>query len=209
MKRRLIITFLIFLIFLGIAVSGYKMQAKTFNSPHEVYLDANIIGARVINSRSVYVNQPINLTTIIDNPTTWTLKNISFEIKLDTEINIISIENNSNVKTYVEEGEEEILVKVNISLIQMKSRGSQWMIIAFKEKGSYSIGESVITFVKQKGELIESGRITIPTITINVLEQEKPYPEEGSRDATIAILLFTVIIPVIVISTAHKIAWKE
>ena len=43
-------------------------------------LGDNIQAIRVVNSSSIHVLDPVNITTIIENPTTWTLKNISFSV---------------------------------------------------------------------------------------------------------------------------------
>lgn len=206
-KSVLIIIFTIFLL-TTIPISASQAENTVFETKNNHTLD-NILGARIINSTHVYVNQPVNLTTIINNPTTWTLKNASFVISLSKDINIIGALNTTNVITHIKELEEEVSVQVNITLIPMNSRVMHWIVIKFKKEGKYNIRESTVSFIKQKGELIEKGSIVIPTITITVLKPEKPYPEEGSKDITILTLIITVIVPLIIISISHRVAWKE
>ena len=208
MNRILSITIFTIFLFIITPINFHQVETKLLNTNNE-YVTSDVLGARVINSTKVYVNQPVNLTTIINNPTTWTLKNISFEINLNKEVEVIEALNTSDVITHIEELEEEILVRVNITLIPMNSKGIQWIVIKFTKDGDYDIGESTVSFIKQKGELTEKESITIPTITINVLKPENPYPEEGSRDITIPILLITIIIPLAIIGISQKIAWKE
>lgn len=209
MNRKVYSFFLLFLLVILTSSNGHSISFSTVMTISKIHQVSDILGSRVINSSEVYVGNPINLTTIIDNPTTWVLKNISFEIKINEKIVIIEAKNVSNVMSWIKETEEGYLVKVNITKIESSSKGVHWLIIKFREKGNYLIDESIVTFVKQKGELVMRDSITVPAITINVMEPRNPYPKEGTEDVTLPILLFTIILPIIIILGAHKIAWKE
>lgn len=200
--------FTIFLLVLIVSSAG-GISNESMGRGNKYTVASDLLGARVINSTNVYVNQPINLTTIIDNPTTWVLKNVSFEIKLGKDIKFIDALNTSNVETHVDESEEETTVRVNITIIPQNTKEVYWVVIKFTKEGDYTISESSVSFIKQKGELTEKGSITIPSITIKVSKKERQYPPEGSKDATIQILLVTILIPLIIIGIANKIAWKE
>jgi len=172
--------------------------------------DSDIIAMRVVNSTKIHIRDPVNISTIINNPTTWVLKNISFSyvIPLDTEI-ILVLNNSPLVLTKIEENEEGYKIQVNISRIDQNSIFVHWIIVKFKKEGNYNIGSSDIYFVKQKGELIERGTITCPSISFYVYKYERPVPKEGEVDFSALIMLVTVIIPISILASAHKIAAKR
>jgi len=199
-----------FVLLLFLAVLGYNIISLQANMNFRVNENEDeILAARVLNCTKIYVNKPVNLTTIINNPTTWVLKNITFSISLPLKTRIIMILNNSLVNTSIEETDEEIIVSVNITQINSQSIFVHWLIIQFEEKGDYEIGGSDIEIIKQKGELTEKETIKCPAIKIHVYEQEREIPPEGERDATLEIILVMVALPLFSLVIADKIALRR
>ena len=127
-----------FVLLLFLAVLGYNIISLQANMNFRVNENEDeILAARVLNCTKIYVNKPVNLTTIINNPTTWMLKNITFSISLPLKTRIITILNSSLVNTSIEETDEEIIVSVNITQINSQSIFVHWLIIQFEEKGDY------------------------------------------------------------------------
>lgn len=168
-------------------------------------LGDNIQTIRVVNSSSIHVLDPVNITTIIENPTTWTLKNISFSVTIPKDVKIISTLNDSNTNTTIIAEEDSYIIKVNISAIKMSTSYIHWIIIKFTKEGEKEIGESTIKMTKQKGELIEEDTIICPAISLTVLKSQK-VPQEGTRDITMFLIVVLIILPLGLMAVSHKIA---
>lgn len=199
-KRALILLVLLTLapwIMLGFPT--HEVNART------MLLGDNIQAIRVVNSSSIHVLDPVNITTIIENPTTWTLKNISFSVTIPKDVKIISALNDSNTNTTIIAEEDSYIIKVNISTIKMSTSYIHWIIIKFTKEGEKEIGESTIKMAKQKGELIEEDTIICPAISLTVLKSQK-VPQEGTRDMSMFLIVVLIILPLGLMAISHKIA---
>ena len=206
--RLAVLMFIISLLLISISMFSATNSLATADTESKTGAD-EISAIRIVNTTRVYIKQRINITTLISNPTTWILKNLSFSFTLPLETKIIAVLNGTDdvkISSKIIEEEEYFTVKVNISMIPIHSVFAYWVIVSFNKTGEYKIGSSEITFVKQKGELEEEDTISCPEITIRVYEKQKPIPPEGEMDFSYGIIFFTIILPLIIMSIAHKIA---
>lgn len=211
-KKTLIYSIAMIMLLLNLAIlASFRIKLYSLNSSQYLApVQEEIIAIRIINTTTIHVGDVVNLSTVISNPTTWTLINISFFLILPSDIIIISSFNESPiVETKLHETEEGYNISAKISTIERHQVFAHWLIIKFKKDGIYEIPDSTITFRMKKGELIEEGTINCPAIMLKVQREIKRAPPEGKTDALFLIILTTILAPLGILAVADKIAAKE
>ena len=94
---------------------------------------------RVLNATTICRGKSVKIFTIIDNPETWTLHNIScfFIIRPAKGVEIVRWINVSGAYTdYRLEGEEFANITMRIDLVGMKSKFIHWVVVRFRSNGT-------------------------------------------------------------------------
>ncbi|GEM_PF-5340090 len=164
--------------------------------------------ARVLNATEIHAGQSIQIYTIINNPETWTLYNISghFLIRPATKLTIVDALNITNVSVtrYVFEREEYVNVTFEIKYVAPQTTFIHWVVIRFGEEGTYSIVSSKISGVRVKGELKEEFELGINDASIEVKKYVPGYPPEGTKDGTLLAVFITILLPLIFMGGINK-----
>ena len=166
----------------------------------------------LVGNGTVEEGNYFNLTMLLNNPTSYRLENVTFWLEIPIELEIISnvssrptqfdisfieLENSYNITCLVESVEKNSIYTLNIEL-----KGSKI--------GKYSIKLSNIKAVKVKGEYTKE--ITIASsqeLQLQIVKKTIPrYPPEGETDPSLYILIFTIILPVIIMILSRRIAWR-
>jgi len=210
MKRMvyLVITFSIVLMVFSTAStvaidSNSALESQAYTTPYAVMFTGN---------GTVQVDEALNVTIMIYNPTIYNFVNTTFYLEFPVKANFLgNYTNYSTEFSYDYTAEDTVNVTVKIPLIPLNSTYVLNIMVRFREPGTYSIKASDIETVKKKGEYESKIRILLNhEIVVSVVEaKESPYPPEGTKDATWIILLLTVVAPLVLITFAHKIAWKS
>lgn len=170
-----------------------------------VYPQMELHAARVLNATTVHRNEAVTIYTVINNPETWTLYNITgyFLIRPAVKLSIVDFLNITNISTTRYEFELEEYVNITFEIASVRPQGVfiHWVIVLFRVEGTYNIISSKIIGTRTKGELKEKFELSVNNASIKVKGQVERYPSEGTRDATLLVLLVTICLPVVLIGS--------
>lgn len=204
----LIITFSVLLMVIS-TIPTIAMNNNSFTEPRA---STTPYAVMFVGNGTVQVDEAFNVTIMIYNPTIYNFANTTFYLEFPVKANFLgNYTNYSTEFSYDYTAEDTVNVTVKIPFIPLNSTYILNIMIRFREPGTYSIKASDIETIKKKGEYESKIKILLNhEIVVSVLEEkESPYPQEGTIDATWIILLLTVIAPLVLITFAHKIAWKS
>ncbi len=179
------------------------LKPRTYTTPYAVMFTGN---------GTVQVDEALNITIMIYNPTIYDFVNTTFYLEFPVKANFLgNYTNYSTEFSYDYTAEDTVNVTTKIPLIPLNSTYVLNIMVRFREPGTYSIKASDIETIKKKGEYESKIKILLNhEILVSVVEaKESPYPLEGTNDATWVIFLLTVVAPLIIITFAHRIAWKS
>ena len=167
---------------------------------------------RVLNATEIYKGSAVKIYTVINNPETWTLHNLScyFLLKPYKEIDIVDFLNDSGVITkYKGKGEDYVNISISIERINMNSKLVHWVVVKFNKEGEYKIESSKLKGTRTKGELVEEFEIEINNASIKVNKKPKPTPPEGTKNGYLPVVLVTIFLPFASIAFSEKIFRKK
>ena len=177
-----------------------------------IHTQSTLHAARVLNATEIYAGQSVKIYTIINNPETWTLHNITcyFLIKPATRVSIVDALNITNISTtkYVFEGEEYVNITIEIKHVGPKTIFVHWVTVKFERKGSYDIVSGRIFGVRTKGELKEEFELGINDASIEVKEVLPEYPAEGTKEGSLLAFFVMVLLPLLIMGVINKIIKK-
>ena len=208
---------LLLLFITTIAIMGAPFLSDTIENVDEDR-EQSMYAVRVLNATEIYVGQSVKIYTIINNPETWALYNIScwFLVKPYTSIDIVDMLNTSQVVTrYEAEGEDYVNISIFVKKIDIEIRFIHWIVLRFNKNGTYDIitynttKVAMIHGTRVKGELMEEFNMTINNASITVKNRPKPYPPEGTKNADVVVIFVTLILPILVISISNKIVRRR
>ena len=162
----------------------------------------NVTVIRVLNTTEIYEGEAVKIYTIIDNPGTWVLYNISCFLVLRpfVGVDVVDYLNESGVTTeYETRGEEYCNFSISIKRINMSSKFIHWITLRFNKNGTYKIESSIITFTQVKGEIIAETKIEVNGARIEVRKKPRPYPPEGAICGYPIAIGITILLPLVCI----------
>jgi len=198
---------MLLILILGLAAIHLKMS-----NVHSSEIVNQMHAVRVLNVTEIYEGGAVKIYTVINNPETWTLYNLScyFLVKPATEISVVSIVNESDVNTtYDFEGEEYLNVSMFVERVGMESNFIHWIVLEFGKNGTYTVYSSKLRGIRAKGELKEEFEIQINNASIEVKKGVRGYPAEGTKDGSLFVIFATILLPFCIIGISNKITRKK
>ncbi|MGQ4891082.1 MAG: hypothetical protein ACP6IP_01200 [Candidatus Njordarchaeia archaeon] len=175
--------------------------AQNSESPFALFL---------IQNGTIYVDQSAELNLVIRNPSSYYLKNVSLYILFPLEASLLANASSAETNITTDIVEEGKNVSIMIPVIEKNSTYTLNFELKFSKTGTFEIVTSAIKAVKTKGEYREEITLELNNLVVTVAKKTSvPYPPEGTKDLTLIIILFLVIIPILVLKMGNKIAWKE
>ncbi len=198
---------IIFLMVTLLFISGfYSFEAENVLTNQE-FKDVTIYA--VVNTSKVEVKDPFELLTIIVNPTSFTIKNLSFYILAPPYIEIINATNTSLARAFVKKTVERVNITIKIETIERNSTFIHKLVLISNSSGDVRFDYSEAHFTKVKGEYKLDALVTIPDKTIKVYSKIKAPPEEGHISEPEIIILGLIVLPLVAYILAPRIVSKK
>ena len=207
---------------MGAILLVLTLSMLPMSSPARATVDEDrekqLYAVRVLNATRIEEGEAVKIYTIINNPETWILHNITcwFIVKPFADVEIVGMLKGSGVTTsYEAEGEEYVNITIEIEKVDMKTRFVHWVVMRFKKNGTYEVISyaskkvASLTGTRTKGEFIQKFNLTINNASITVEKAPRPYPPEGTKYAYNYIVFITIVAPLLIISAANKIVWRR
>lgn len=198
-------------IVLIILIIGALLVHLNTNAARSSEIVNQIHAVRVLNATEIHEGEAVRVYTIMNNPETWTLYNLScyFLIKPAVEIEVVSMFNISGINTTHDfKGREYLNVSIFVKRVKMKSKIIHWVDLKFGKNGTYMIYSSKLHGIRVKGELKEEFELQINNASIEVKKGIRGYPPEGTKDGTL-IVLFATLLPFCIIGISNKITRRK
>ena len=210
MTRRtctLIIITLLLTVYSVVLFDAQSLRTSTIHSQMELH------AARVLNATVVSRNEAVQIYTVINNPETWTLHNMTgyFIIRPAVKLIIVDVLNITNISTTRYEFVLEEYVNITFEIVSVKPQEKfiHWVIVRFGAEGIYNIISGEISGVRTKGELKEEFTLSVNNASIKVTGRTERYPPEGTKDATLLVILSTIYLPLVLIGSIGKISKRH
>ena len=157
---------IVFLMITLLLISSFhSFEAKNISANE--FKDVTIYA--VVNTSNVEVKEPFELLTIIVNPTSFTIKNISFYVLAPPYIGVINATNTSLARTLVKRTVERVNITFEIKTVQRNSTFVHKLVLVSNSTGDIRFDYSDAHFIKVKGEYKLDATITIPDKTIRAV----------------------------------------